>query len=131
MYLVLSAFYFLLVVAALIDIITRDDSQVQHLPRMMWVFLVIIIPVIGSILWFVVGRDYAPRGEFVRFGDPRRHSPGSFAAGPERIDVREQRVTTTEQQLAELDREIEYYEKQAKLKKLQAELDADPKSSTE
>ncbi|ROQ39800.1 phospholipase D-like protein [Frondihabitans sp. PhB188] len=118
MYLVLSAFYFLLVIAALVDIITRDESQVQHLPKLMWVFLVIIIPVIGSILWFAVGRDYRPQPEFVRYGDPRRHS-----AAAETVDVRAQRVSTTEQQLAELDREIEFYEKQAKLKRLQSELD--------
>lgn len=130
MYLVIPALTLLLMLAALIDIITRDDSQVQHLPRPFWIILVILIPVVGGILWFAVGRDYRPQSEFVRYGDPRRHSPGasgssspsSSAAARERIDHRDQRVLTTEQQLADLDREIEFYEKQARLKKLEAEL---------
>ena len=120
MYLVLSAFYFLLVAAALTDIITRADSQVQHLPKLIWILLVVVLPVIGSIAWFVAGRDYGPRPEYVPLGDARRHSPGSGATA---VDVRHHRVSTTEQQLADLDREIDFYEKQAKLQKLQTELD--------
>lgn len=118
MYLVVSAFYFLLVIAALIDIITRADWQVQHLPKMVWILLVIVLPLIGSILWFVVGREYTAPREHVSFGDPRRHSPGVTL-----VDPGTRRISTTEQELADLDREIEFYEKQAKLKRLQSELD--------
>ena len=39
---------FLLVAAALIDIITRADSQVQHLPKLIWILLVVGMPVIGA-----------------------------------------------------------------------------------
>ncbi|BDZ47960.1 hypothetical protein GCM10025867_02010 [Frondihabitans sucicola] len=117
MYLVISAFYFLLVIAALIDIITRDDSRVQHLPKLVWVLLVVLLPLIGSILWFAVGREYAAPREHVSFGDPRRHSPQVTV-----VDPGLQRIRTTEQELADLDREIEFYEKQAKLKRLQAEV---------
>lgn len=120
MYLVLSAFYFLLVAAALIDIITRADSQVQHLPKLIWILLVVVLPVIGSIAWFVAGRDYGPRPEYVPLGDARRHSPGSGATA---VDVRHHRVSTTEQQLADLDREAEHYERLARLAKLEAEVE--------
>jgi len=117
MYLVISAFYFLLVIAALIDIITRDDSRVQHLPKVLWMLLVIVLPLIGSILWFAVGREYAPPREHISFGDPRRHSPEQAF-----VDPGLKRIRTTESEIADLDREIEYYEKQARLKRLQAEV---------
>lgn len=121
MYLVISAFSFLLVIAALIDIITRDDSRVQHLPKLVWVLLVVFLPLIGSILWFAVGREHSASREHVSFGDPRRHSSHVAVVDPGLT-----RIRTTEQELADLDREIEFYEKQARLKRLQSEVDTTP-----
>ena len=43
-------------VFCLIDVITADDSGVRHLPKMMWLLLVIFIPLAGSIVWLLVGR---------------------------------------------------------------------------
>jgi hypothetical protein len=108
-----------LVVAALVDIITRPDSSIQHLPKIVWILLVIVLPVIGGILWFAVGRSYQPAGgngggrysEPLHNGDPARQR--SIAA--------DTRVLTTEQELEALDREIELYEKQARLKDLRDE----------
>jgi hypothetical protein len=40
---------------ALVDIITRDSSQVRHLPKVTWVFIVILLPMLGTILWFALG----------------------------------------------------------------------------
>ena len=47
-----------LMVGALIDIITRVDSQVRFLPKMAWIIIVILLPLIGSLLWFAIGREY-------------------------------------------------------------------------
>lgn len=92
-----------LMIGALIDIITRDDSQVKHLPKMVWIIIVILLPLIGSALWFGIGREYGESGISL----PRmRRSERS--AGP--VDVRPAPPTdlrTTEQQIADLDREIE------------------------
>jgi hypothetical protein len=121
MYLVVSMISVLLLVVALVDIITKQDSQVQHLPKLVWVLLVVFLPLIGSVLWFAIGRERgtsSPRGSF---GDPRRwRAPAQTPTTP-RIDPAAHRITTTEQELADLDREIEFYEKQARLKRLQAE----------
>ena len=72
MYAVIGAFTFVLVLAALIDIITRDSLLVRHLPKVTWVILVIVLPIIGSIIWFAVGHDWGERREAIPFGDPRR-----------------------------------------------------------
>ncbi|MCK3769805.1 PLD nuclease N-terminal domain-containing protein [Microbacterium aerolatum] len=95
-----------LMIGALIDVITRDQSQVKHLPKMMWVILVVLIPLIGSILWFALGREYGEGGvSLPRM--PRREARASAprpaaAHWAPPVDAR-----TTEQQIADLDREIE------------------------
>jgi hypothetical protein len=110
---------FMLVLGALIDIILKQDSQVKHLPKMVWILLVIFLPLIGCILWFTIGREYATPVDRGTFGDPRRReTPRPDAVAPPRRNGK-----TTEDELAELDREIEFYTEQAQLRALQAELD--------
>ena len=116
---------FMLVLGALIDIILRQDGQVKHLPKTMWIMIVIFLPLIGCILWFTIGREYATPIDRGGFGDPRRReTPRPDAAEPVRRNGK-----TTEDELAELDREIEFYTKQAQLRRLQSELDEPPRAA--
>jgi len=108
MYVVVSIVTLLLVVGALADIITRQDGQVKHLPKLVWVLLVVFLPLIGSILWFVIGREYPAT---VR---PVQPAQGVAAYAAPRAD-------STEEQLLRVEREIEFYEKQARIEKLQSE----------
>lgn len=111
MYAVLPVIILVLVVGALADIITRQEWQVKHLPKLFWVMLVVFLPVVGSILWFAIGREYDTPVDLGGFGDPRRR---------EQFDDRDSRARTTEQELADLDREIEYHSKQAEIDRLEA-----------
>jgi hypothetical protein len=114
-YLFIGLVTLLLVVAALIDIITRDDLLVRHLPKVTWVILVVFLPVIGSIVWFAVGHDWGERRtEAIPFGDPRRHE-----AVTERLRHAEPAFSD-----AELEAELRYAEKQARLRRLEAEVEA-------
>jgi len=95
----------MLMIGALIDIITRDSSQVRYLPKPVWLILVILLPLIGSALWFGLGREYGDAG--IRMPRMERaprepRTAGPTVAPPAPVDVR-----TTEQQIADLDREIE------------------------
>jgi hypothetical protein len=112
---------FVLVVAALVDIITRTDSQVKHLPKIVWILLVVFLPLVGGILWFAIGHEYAGASAQTSrggFGESwRRPAPATARAT---TSVR--RELTTEEQLAALDREIEFHEKQAEIKRLEAKL---------
>lgn len=140
----IPAVIFALVLAALIDIIVRQDGQVKHLPKLVWVLLVITLPLIGSIIWFAVGREYTSPVNRGTFGDPRRRAglsglatgtgaeagadtaDGSAAGGAgmwRGAGDRAGRKLTTEEELAELDREIEFHAKQARIAALQARLD--------
>jgi len=112
-YAVIGVLTFVLVLAALIDIITRDSLSVRHLPKVMWVILVIFVPVIGSIVWFAVGHDWGERREAIPFGDPRRQD-----AAIERL--RTEYVVDE----AAVEAELRLGEKQARIRRLEAELAA-------
>ncbi|REJ04235.1 PLDc_N domain-containing protein [Microbacterium bovistercoris] len=94
-----------LTVVALIDIITRDDSQVKHMPKFVWLLLVVFLPLIGGILWFAVGREYPEGG--IRLGRERRERPARREPSAPAAPVRPVDTRSTEQQIADLDREIE------------------------
>lgn len=104
-------------VIALIDIIMRDDSQVRHLPKFGWILLVILLPLIGTLLWFIIGREYGAAAATEGIGSlmAQRSRPDPLPPAPQ--------VSSTEQQLAELDREIEYYQRRAELERLKREAD--------
>ena len=121
MYVILPAIYFIGTILVLVDIITRDNSLIRHLPKVTWAFIVIILPLMGSILWFLLGREYIQRDEPVSFGDPRRTEAAMAGAAD---------WQATEAELAALDAEIAYFEKQERIRRLEAELKArgvDPK----
>ncbi|MFT4279685.1 PLDc N-terminal domain-containing protein [Microbacterium sp.] len=88
-------------VFAVVDIILRDESQVRHLPKMVWLFLVILLPLLGTILWFAIGREYPER----QAPRPPQFAPWASEPAPPAAAPRDTR--TTEQQLADLEREIE------------------------
>jgi hypothetical protein len=45
-----------LIVIALIDCLSAEEHQIRALPRVVWVFLILLFSPIGGIAWFVAGR---------------------------------------------------------------------------
>ena len=105
--LLLPLLIFVIMVVALIDAITRRDDQVKHLPKFAWVLFIVFLPLLGSVLWFTLGREWdrSPR-EAMSFGDPRRWA-GSAAPDAARPTAAPRDTRTTAQQMADLEREIE------------------------
>ncbi|HEU0256851.1 MAG TPA: PLD nuclease N-terminal domain-containing protein [Microbacteriaceae bacterium] len=112
----------IIMVVALVDLITRPDADVRHMPKLVWLLIVVFMPLIGGVLWFTMGR---------RYGQAR--PAASHPAGRGRQKT--QRVTTaarpapaaaprrsTEEQLADLEREIKYYEAQDRIRQLEDEI---------
>jgi len=109
-----------LMIGALIDIITRDDSRVRFLPKMVWIIIVILLPLIGSILWFALGREPGESGVAM----PRMPRANRAARTAPPVDVRPAPpvdARTTEQQIADLDREIEEWRLRAEVEKRRQE----------
>ena len=46
----------LLWVFCLIDVITADEGGIRHLPKMVWLLLVVFVPLAGSVVWLLAGR---------------------------------------------------------------------------
>lgn len=112
MQLILSFAILAVTIFALVTIITSNDWQIRYLPKIAWVLLVTFLPLIGSALWFILGRERGERPEPVRFGDPRRYESRPRPAEPQLSD----------EELIE--REIEFHEREARIRRLEADLKA-------
>lgn len=122
---VLSLLVVALMVFALVDIIRRDDAQVKFMPKFVWLLLVILLPFIGSALWFGIGREYPEGG--IRLERPLRRErtrPPEPAVPPVPVDTR-----TTEQQIADLDREIEEWRLREEIAKRKRERESGDQST--
>ncbi len=120
MLVVMSFVFPLLVLAAtviaVVDIIVRDDAQIKHMPKALWLLLVILLPLVGVILWFAIGREYAESGPRLPRA-PRRSRPPTPPPMPPQARPHDTR--STEQQLADLEREIEEERLRAELRRRQ------------
>ena len=114
---ILALLVLVIMVMALIDAITRRDDQVRHLPKFAWIIFIILLPLVGSILWFALGREWGTAPEAISFGDPRRWSrePEPDAAASRPGDTR-----STEQQLADLEREERAAQLEAEIRRRRA-----------
>jgi hypothetical protein len=71
-----------LIVIALIDCLSVEEFQIRALPRVVWVFLILLFSPVGPIAWFIAGRP--ERAEAVRAGgEPIRYSTPGRAVAPD------------------------------------------------
>ncbi|MBB5632543.1 hypothetical protein BKA04_000766 [Cryobacterium mesophilum] len=127
MYFLLSILPLLLMIGALVDLITIDPSRVKHLPKFGWIIIAILLPLIGSILWFVIGREYVQVVDRGGFGDPRRREQSTAPTMDFGRAARADRMADsgdTEAQLAALNREIAAHERAERIRHLEEELEA-------
>lgn len=106
-----------LMIGALIDIITRDDSQVKYLPKMVWIIIAILIPLIGSVLWFALGREYADGGVQIARMPRRTARPSTQTPVVQQTWSAPTDSRSTEEQIADLDREIEEWRLRQEIEK--------------
>ena len=55
----------------IVDVITSESELVRNLPKVAWVFIVLLFLDVGSIAWLILGR---PRGVALVPGDTRQRS---------------------------------------------------------
>ena len=96
-------------VFSIVDISTIDRSRVRHLPKAVWIVLVIVTSVLGSILWFTIGR--VRRSQMPRGGKAAPVGPDDDPrflddiARRDRDREQEERIRDLERQLRDLDDE--------------------------
>jgi Phospholipase_D-nuclease N-terminal len=45
-----------LTVYAAVDCVQTDEGQIRNLPKLVWVFLILLFPIAGPATWFIAGR---------------------------------------------------------------------------
>lgn len=50
-----------LAVCALISCLSAEEGEIRALPRIAWVLIILFFPLVGSIAWFVAGREAGAR----------------------------------------------------------------------
>lgn len=103
--LILLIAYLAFTIFALIDVIMTSETRVRALPKYLWAAIVVLVPVIGAVLWFTIGKDRSSRSP------AQRQSGGPIAPDddPEFLrrlgedKQREERIRQLEERLAELD----------------------------
>jgi hypothetical protein len=105
-------------VACLIDVIRADEHEVRHLPKPLWLMVVILLPLVGSVLWLLVGRpdgvDWSrtrgPASAFPEYNRPGRQAGQQPESDEEflrrcRERAEQQRRVAREQEKRRLERE--------------------------
>lgn len=70
-------------VYAFIDLATSPRNEVRLLPRLVWLLVMIVIPVLGVAGWLVLGRPLRrPRGGGGGRRLPRPSAPTGYSGGP-------------------------------------------------
>jgi hypothetical protein len=64
---VIAVGFFVLWIYCIYDVITTDDAIIQHLPKVVWIIIVVLLSDLGSLLWLAFGR---PRVWARRAHDP-------------------------------------------------------------
>ncbi|WP_213815560.1 PLD nuclease N-terminal domain-containing protein [Glaciihabitans sp. dw_435] len=88
-------------VFSLIDVLMTDKTRFRALNKPIWFFVVLILPALGGILWFAIGK--ARRGAS---GPARQLAPDddpTFLRGLARDKDQDERIRRLEQELSELD----------------------------
>lgn len=89
-------------VFAIVDIALIEERRVRALNKALWIIIVLILPIVGALLWFFLGRER--RGD--RGGEPRVVAPDddpAFLSNMRRDDAADERIRKLEQELADLD----------------------------
>ncbi|GAA2037035.1 hypothetical protein GCM10009819_22050 [Agromyces tropicus] len=92
---------------AAVDCALFDRTRIRGLPRGWWIVVILLVPVIGATLWFLVGR-----GRAVRVGrvNPHSNAPDDDPEFLRRLRAdaeHQERIRRLEQELEELDHELD------------------------
>jgi hypothetical protein len=93
----------ILTIYTVVDCALFDRSRIRGLPRWAWILIIVFIPVIGPILWLLIGRGRRnqPVGRTTRTMAP--DDDIDFLKGLNKNKDQEERIRQMEQELADLD----------------------------
>ena len=90
MLIAVAAFFALVLwIYCIFDVIAAEESLVRHMPKLVWLVVVIFLSTIGSLAWLILGRpaaaSFVPGATRARRSRPARPRPRGTRAptGPE------------------------------------------------
>ncbi len=107
---VLVPIVILLMIFSVVDIAVLERSRVRFLPKLAWIVLVLVLPIVGPVIWFVVGRGRPGEGYTVASTAPAPRRLGPIAPDDDpdflgrlhREQEQEERIRELEKRLDEL-----------------------------
>ncbi|WP_406067002.1 PLD nuclease N-terminal domain-containing protein [Micromonospora sp. NBC_01638] len=104
LYVLLFLVQIVLAVCALISCLSAEEGQIRALPRIAWVLIILFFPLVGSIAWFIAGREPssgAPKGWPGGPGPAERQRPRPLAPDddPEFLRSMQDRAKQQDQEL--------------------------------
>jgi Phospholipase_D-nuclease N-terminal len=94
-----------LLIFCLVDVISIYESRIKVLNKITWVFIIILLPVLGPILWLVIGKDRSANRPAERARDARPLAPDDdpeFLRRAEAHESQEARIRRLEAELKAL-----------------------------
>ena len=85
----------------IIDVVLTDERRVRALNKPLWIVIIIVLPIVGTLLWLLLGKERKDRG-----GAQRQMAPDddpSFLSSLRNDEEAEERIRRLEQELADLD----------------------------
>lgn len=93
-----------LIVFSIVDVVVTDLRRIRALNKPLWIIIILVLPIIGAILWFVFGKE---RKDSAGTGGVRRSvapdDDPEFLKNLRRDEEQDERIRRLEQELAELD----------------------------
>ncbi len=77
---------FALTVYCLVDAFQTDEADMRNLPKIAWIVLVLLVPVLGPVGWLLAGRprrNSVSRSQQQRSADHRREQERRRPRGPD------------------------------------------------
>jgi hypothetical protein len=100
---ILGLMVVVLTVYTLVECAMFDRNRIRGLPRVVWIFVILFVPVIGPLLWLIVGRG---RRRALGGMVTRSSAPDDDPDFLKRLDLektQQQRIRQLEKELADLD----------------------------
>lgn len=86
---------------AIIDVALIEERRIRTLNKPIWIVLILLVPIVGAILWFTVGRGR--RGENGQLRTVAPDDDPAFLKNLRRDEEQDDRIRRLEQELADLD----------------------------
>lgn len=93
------------IVYAIVDVAVTPASRIRALPKWLWIVVVVLVPLIGAILWLIVGK--VRRGSTTKPTTPTDIVDRGPTSGPFSTESVDDRIARLEEELRRLDEEGE------------------------